>query len=108
MLIMELVIGKLDEVWTTDEQKLGLAQHLYFREEGIDPDLQFYESYIEVENYDWGSVFYVPTDFVSGRSDQDHRIRLSVTFSEALEQTWTRMPHFVAHGEGRKEDLPEG
>ena len=105
---MDLIIGKLDEIWTADEEKLGLAQHLYYREEGIDPDLQLYESYIEIENYELGDVFYVPSDFVSGRSDEDHRIRLSVTFSEVLKPTWTRMPHFVAHGEGRKEDLPEG
>ncbi len=104
---MELVIEKLDEVWTADEQKLGLAQHLYFREEGIDPLLQLYESYIEVENYEFGEVFYVPFDFVISRSDEEARIHLSATFAEALSHTWARMPHFVALGEGRKEDLPE-
>lgn len=104
---MEVVIGKLDEIWTVDDKKLGLAQHLYIREEGIDPDLQYYESYIEVENYDIGEVFYVPLDFVDRRSDADKRVYLNVAFSVALEQTWTRMPHFVALGEGRKEELAE-
>lgn len=53
-MLMELEIKKLDEVWTADSQKLGLAQYLFHRTKEIDPDLQYYASYLEVEDYQFG------------------------------------------------------
>ncbi len=65
---MDLDIKKLDEVWTADAKKLGLAQQLFHRQDEVNPDLQLYASYLEVENFEYGEVFYVPTDFVADRA----------------------------------------
>lgn len=102
---MEIGIRKLDEVWSSDEKLFGLAQHIFMREEGADPDLLLYEGYLEVENYDLGEIFYVPLDFIASRDDKEEKVLVSATFTEALRQTWTRIPHFVARGAGRKEEL---
>jgi hypothetical protein len=104
---MELDIHKLDAVWTSDEKRLGLAQHLFHREHDINPDLQLYASYLEVGNYDYGEVYYVPTDFIAGQESHTGNIKLSVSFDHALKRTWFRMPEFVARGEARQQQLPE-
>ena len=104
---METAINKQDEVWTADEQKLGIAFRLFHRTEGINPAQQLYASYLEVENFDYGEIFYVPTDFVAGRQAETGRILLSKKRDEAMKLTWFRMPDFVAHGQSRKEALPE-
>ena len=103
---MEIDIRKLEEVWSSDDKLFGLAQYVFMREEGADPDLQLYEGYLGVENYELGEIFYIPLDFITGRDHMGERVLVSATFSEALQQTWTRIPHFVAHGDGRKEELP--
>ena len=71
---------KLDEVWTSDSQKLGLAQRLFHRTEGVEPANLLYESYLEVENFELGSTYFVPTDFIE-ESEEDLR-PLTVGFSD--------------------------
>ena len=96
-----------DEVWTTDEQQLGIAQAPFHRTGDVNPALQLYATYLEVGNFDYGEVFYVPTDFIADRQADTGRIALSKKRNEAMQLTWFRMPDFVAHGEFRKEELPE-
>ena len=96
---------KRDEVWTADEQKLGLALQLFHRTDEVNPALQLYASYLEVDDFDYGEIFYVPTDFVAERQPETGRILLSKKRDDATKLTWFRMPDFVAQGRSRKESL---
>lgn len=102
---MELDIRKLDEVWTADGQRLGLAHHLYHRPDGVNPAVGDYGSYLDIANFEFGDDYYVPTDFIAGRDAQTGRVTLSVTFRQIMERTWNRMPFFIVRG-GRQETLP--
>ena len=104
---MKLKINKLEEVWTADNKRLGLAERVYHRDEGANPELELYESYLEIENFDLGSNFYVPFDFISDHDEEFRGIKLTVTFNDVQKKTWSRMPHFIAHGEARTEELPK-
>ncbi|MCI0394894.1 MAG: hypothetical protein L0332_17090 [Chloroflexi bacterium] len=103
---MELDIKRLEEVWTADNKKLGLAQSLFHRLGGVDPELGFYDTYLEVENFEYGDDYYVPTDFIKGRDPKTGRVMLSISLQKVMERTWSRLPDFVAHGQARKELLP--
>lgn len=105
---MEIKVKKLDEVWTADGKKLGLAQQLFHRLDEINPDLQLYASYLEVENYDYGEVFYIPTDFIDESPGESNRLTLTLTRDKILQRTWFRMPNFVASNQARRELLGEG
>ena len=98
---------KLDEVWTSDGRKLGLAQRLFHRTEEAEPAKLLYESYLEVENFELGSTYFVPTDFIEQSEEESGDLKISKSFNEVQERTWFRMPMFVARGEGREESLPD-
>lgn len=102
---MNLKINKLDEVWTADHIKLGLAKRVFHREQGVNPGLELYASYLKIGNFDLGTNIYVPIDFIHDRDSNG--IELTVTFEDVQKNTWSRMPHFIAHGEARREELPE-
>jgi hypothetical protein len=102
---MDLEIIKLDEVWTADSKKLGLAQSLFHRTKDINPKLLLYASYLEVESYEFGEIYYVPTDYVEGREPDTGRVMLAVDLQTVLKRTWARLPDFIAHGEAEKQDL---
>lgn len=104
---MAIEIKKRDEVWTADEQKLGVAQMVFHRTDEADPALQLYASYLGVGDFDYGETFYVPFDFIAGRQADSGRVALSKKRDEAMQLTWFRMPNFVAQGRYRKESLPE-
>lgn len=102
---MEPGIRMLEKVWTADGLMLGLTQRLFHRATGVDPELQYYASYVEVENYELGSTYFVPLDFFEGRDPESGDLNLSVTFQVVLERTWARLPTFIARGEGTPEPL---
>jgi hypothetical protein len=104
---MDFDIKKLEAIWTADSKKLGLAQYLLYRQDNINPDLQLYGSYLQVEDYEFGEVYYVPTDYIAGRDPDRGNVTLAVSFETVRQRTWFRMPDFIAHGEARKEFLPE-
>lgn len=104
---MEIEVKSRDEVWTTDEQRLGSARALFHRTKDINPALRLFATYLEVEDLDYGETFYVPTDFIVERQEDGGRITLSKKRDDAMQLTWFRMPDFVARGEYRKEELPE-
>lgn len=104
---MDLGIKKLDEVWTKDEKKLGLAQELYHRLDGINPDLLYYASYLEVESFEYGITYFVPTDFIAPRDAEGERVMLTVSLEKVMKRTWFVMPDFIVRGEARKEALEE-
>jgi hypothetical protein len=104
---MSTDIRKLDVVWTSDDVRLGLAQRLLHRTQDVNPALQLYATYLQVKNFDLGSDYYAPVDFIVGRDPISGDIRLRVTFATALTQTWTRMPQFVLAGLAEREELAE-
>ena len=104
---MELNVNKLDEVWTADGKKLGLAQQLFHRLDEINPCVQLYATYLVVENYEFGEVFYVPTDFIAEPQEESQQLTLLLTRDQILQRTWFRMPNFVASDQARKESLGE-
>lgn len=103
---MEDSIKRFEEIWTVEGKKLGLAKYLYHRQSEINPKLQLYARYLEVENFEYGDDYYVPTDFIEGRDPESGEISLSVSFDEVMRRTWFRMPDFIAHGDSRREELP--
>jgi hypothetical protein len=106
-MIKELFVKKLDAIWTSDGKKLGLAQRLFYRTEGVEPKQLLFEVYLEIENFELGSNYFVPTDFIVEKEDGVGDPVVSKSFQEIQELTWFRMPAFVAAGEGREEALPE-
>ena len=100
-------IRKKDEVWTADDQKLGQAQLLFHRTGEVNPALLLFATYLEVEDFDYGENFYVPTDFIVERQVDTGRLMLSKKRDEAMQLTWSRMPDFVLQGQARTEELPE-
>lgn len=104
---MGVEIKKQDEVWTADDHKLGIAQQLFHRTDDVNPALRLYATYLEVEDYEFGEHYYVPTDFIIDRHSDTGRISLSKKRADAMQLTWFRMPDFVAQGKYHKETLPE-
>ncbi len=103
---MDYHIKRLEEVWTVDQKKLGLAQRLFHRQDEVNPDLQLFASYLEVENFEYGEGFYIPTDFISGQDPESGHLLLAVTRDQVMNRTWFRMPDFIAHNQYDQETLP--
>ena len=105
---MEISVRDRDEVWTTDEYKLGAARTLHYRPpDEVNPDEQLYAIYLEVVNYELGDDYYVPTDFMHPRQPDGNRVLLTVSMNEVMQRTWSREPDFVAGERGRKVRLGE-
>ncbi|HEX6386481.1 MAG TPA: hypothetical protein VF177_17555 [Anaerolineae bacterium] len=107
---MTVELKRLDEVWTKDGERLGQARLLYHRTaaaEPADPDLKLYPAYLYVVSLEVGDDYYVPTLFIAGRDPGTNRVMLTATMADVMEETWSRMPDFVAHGQAREEALPE-
>ncbi|MCA9992837.1 MAG: hypothetical protein H6666_12210 [Ardenticatenaceae bacterium] len=103
-----LPINYQDEVWTSDGQRLGVAHHYYERPDEAQPDLLFYAAYVEVENFDLGMTYYIPTDFFAERGESSGRVTLTVPMKTVLNRTWTRRPEFVIRGLAQEQELPAG
>ncbi|MFN2189144.1 MAG: hypothetical protein ACK2T3_10295 [Candidatus Promineifilaceae bacterium] len=97
---------KLQTIWTSDDRKLGLAQRLFHRIEGVEPKVLLYGTYLQVENFELGSTYFIPTDFLIEEASEEGKLRVSKTFQEIQQLTWFRMPTFIASGKGREEPLP--
>lgn len=102
---MDFAIKKLEEVWTADDKKLGVANAIYHRLEGVNAELRYYADYLHVQNFEYGDDYYIPTDFIEGRDETTGQLVLKTTFQKVLEKTWTRMPEFILHGNGQIEKL---
>lgn len=102
---MDLGFKRFEEVWTEDDKKLGTAQALFHRLDEVNPELLYYASYLEVESFEYGATYFVPTDFIAPREAESGRVTLAVTLKEVMEHTWFVMPDFIAHSKARKEEL---
>jgi hypothetical protein len=102
----KITIELNDEVWTSDEVKLGVARRVFFRpEDQVNPADLLYAVYLKVEDFELGEDFFIPTDFVGAR-DEAGRVLLETKMKEVMQRTWSRAPEFVATRLGRSEPLP--
>lgn len=103
--MMDLKLRKLEDIWTNDGRLVGQAHSLYHRLGDVDPELKLYATYLLVISFEIGEDYYIPTDFIEGRDPETGRVMLSVDMLRILEETWERMPDFVARGEAKVEAL---
>lgn len=100
-------IKALDEVWTSDGDKLGVAHSWYYRPDGeVHPGDRLYAAYLGVNNFELGDDFYVPDVYIAGREEESGRVLLAVTSRQIANLTWNRKPNFIAHQRGRAARLP--
>lgn len=100
---METDIRGRDEVWTSDEEKLGVARALHYRPpQDVNPEEQLYAAYLEVVNYELGDDLYIPTDFLEPREEDTNRIYVKFPMKTIMHRTWSRAPEFVAKKLGRE------
>ncbi|HSM56470.1 MAG TPA: hypothetical protein VK879_09985 [Candidatus Sulfomarinibacteraceae bacterium] len=100
---MTITIHKMDEVWTADDFKLGMAHCLYYRpEDQVRPGELLYAAYLEVVNYQLGDDYFVPLDFIERVDGADSRLKLTVPLKTVMNRTWSRRPEFVARKLGRR------
>ncbi len=103
---MEPNIRYYDEVWSADDKKLGVAMSVRHRPDDPDPDLKYYDAYLEIQDFNLGMSYFIPTEFISDRDQESGRVEVEQTQRSVLNNTWYRRPRFVAAGEGRREELP--
>jgi hypothetical protein len=101
------VIHKNSEVWTKDGVNLGDALHLYHRLEEINPELQYYATYLETFSFQSGERHYIPTDYLQQADGGNGRLTVNLTHAQVEHNTWNRKPSFIASGKARREELEE-
>lgn len=106
---MDVGVRAGDEIWTADDEKLGVAECLHLRPaEEVNPEEQLYAAYLEIRNYELGDDYYVPTDFLGEREGDGNRVLLPVTMKDVMQNTWSRAPRFALEQWGRRVSLPSG
>lgn len=102
---METALTAWTDVWTSDEQKLGVARAWHHRPaDEIEPQYQLYAKYLEVESFELGDSFFVPSEYVVV---EDGGVWVDATMKQVLNRTWSRLPDFVYRKTGRIERLPD-
>lgn len=101
-------IEPMDEVWTWDGHRLGVARRWHYRpEEQVYPADLLYAAYLEVKNFEIGDVLYVPDLFIAGRDETTGHVLVEATIREVMRRTWTRTPDFIVRGQNRVVPLGE-
>jgi hypothetical protein len=103
---MALKITNLERVWTKDGHHLGEAHRLYHRTHDINPEWEFYKTYLQVVSFEKGESYYIPTEFIADYAQEDEEIYLTVTMKELMDRTWFRTPDFIALSDDEIEVLP--
>ena len=107
---MAVEVTQSDQVCTREGYPLGQAHSLYHRTpaaEPADPELKLYPTYLYVVSLDIGDDYYIPTDFIGGRDPESNRVTLTATMADVMDETWSRIPDFVARGQAHEEILPD-
>lgn len=100
---MEISVRDRDEVWTSDNYKLGVARALHYRRpEDVNPEEQLYAVYLEVVSYELGDDLFIPTEFLAEREETNKRVTVEVPLKVVMQRTWWRAPEFAANGLGRE------
>ncbi len=97
---------KYDQVVTADDVLLGALLRIHHRQEEINPLLELYASYMEIWSIAYSSHFYVPTDFIDEYDEKADIVYLIATLDEVFEETWDRIPNFIAGRKSKREELP--
>lgn len=97
-------LRKYADVFTADDQRLGLAMRIRHRKTDINPDLKLYAAYLEVSSIELGNNSYIPTDFIKSYDPGTNRVTLSVSLKTVISETWNRVPTFVV---GRQDEVEE-
>jgi hypothetical protein len=93
---MQEKIHQNDRVKTIDGRFLGTATSLHQRQDGINPKLELYATYLKTWNGQIGNWFFIPTDFIQHIDCDTGVVTLSVDFATVQQETWNRLPDFVA------------
>jgi hypothetical protein len=94
-----MIIKPMDEVWTLDGHKLGIARRWHYRPDGeVSPGERLYAAYLEVKNFELGDVLYVPDFFLIERDEDSGHVLVDATMRQVMQWTWTRTPDFVVRG----------
>lgn len=100
---MDIPVRDRDEVWSSDNYKLGVARAVHYRPpEEVNPQEQLYTAYLEVVSYELGDDLFVPTEFLGERDATSGRVTVTVPLKVIMHRTWWRAPEFVAKGFGRE------
>lgn len=103
-----MMIRPMDEVWTLDGHKLGVARRWHFRpDEEVNPAERLYAAYLEVKNFELGDVVYVPDFFAIERDESSGHVMVDATMRQVMRRTWTRTPDFVVRGRSHVVPLGE-
>jgi len=97
---------KYDKVVTADDVGLGELMRIHHRQEDINPELQLYASYLEVWSINFGGHIYVPTEFIDEYDEAASTISLTETKHIVQQETWDRMPSFIAGRKSQRQELP--
>jgi hypothetical protein len=101
--MMETNFRDRDEVWSSDDVKLGLARALHYRPpQDVSPGEQLYAAYLEVVNFELGDDLFIPTDFLDPRDEDTGRIYVKFPMKTIMQRTWWRAPEFAAKKLGRE------
>lgn len=99
---MDLTINEFDDVWTSDEFKLGAARCWHLRPEAdVNAAEQLYARYLEVESFELGDSFFVPAEYIEAYDAAEGKVLLSASLKLVMNRTWTRPPDFVVYRRGR-------
>lgn len=98
--------NKYDKVVTADDVHLGDVLRIHFRQEGINPELRLYASYLEVWSVEFATRYFVPTDYIDEYDAAARTIFLTDTMQTVQTETWDRTPSFIAGHQSRRQELP--
>ncbi len=98
-------LRKYANVYTADNQHIGLALRIRHRTADVNPDLKLYAAYLELTSIELGTKTFIPTDFIADYDPGTNRVTLIVPLKTVENETWNREPQFVAAGQGSVEEL---
>ncbi len=104
--MQDMQLKKYDKVVTANENVIGELLRIHHRQDGINPELRLYASYLEVWSVELGGHSYIPTDYIDEHDAAARKIYLSVPLETVQKETWDREPDFIASHLSRKEELP--
>lgn len=96
---------KYDKVFTADDIHLGDVLRIHFRQDGVNPELRLYASYLEVWSVEFATRFFVPTDYIDEYDAAAGKIYLTETMQTVQVETWDRTPSFIAGNLSRRQEL---
>lgn len=101
---MSVDINHHDSVITTDGKTLGVAQRIYRTIEDDPIETTMYNEHLKVVSMQTGENFYIPLEFVGGRSAGN--VPLSLSYRQVLNNAFDHTPRYIAYSVGTKEALP--